>query len=64
MSERQKSAFRSAMIAEGVCLLGGVAGYLFTDKMIWLFIGVIAGLGFSIPAIIQLMTASRERDGA
>ncbi|MEM6627442.1 MAG: hypothetical protein AAF719_12120 [Pseudomonadota bacterium] len=45
---------------EMICIIAGVAAWLATDRLIWIFIGVLAGLGFSLPAVITLI---RERKG-
>ena len=49
---------------EGACILAGLAGYIMTDKLVWMAIGVVGGFGFSLPAIIELVRASKERNGA
>ncbi|MFC7290465.1 hypothetical protein [Hirschia litorea] len=48
-----------AAVMESVCLGGGVIAWLSTDKIIWLAIGVVAGVGFSLPAVITFVRASK-----
>ena len=57
--------FKKLLIAgvlEALCIGGGVLAYLTTDKIIWLVIGVVAGIGFSLPAIIELIRAGKGQD--
>lgn len=58
-SNPQLKALLIAAALETLCIGGGVAAWLSTDKIIWLAIGVIAGLGFSLPAIITFIRASK-----
>ena len=51
-----------AAIAEIVCIGGGVAMWFQTDKVIWIVIGVVASLGFSLPAVIQLVRARKGQN--
>ncbi len=53
-----------AALAETMCLIAGVAAYLFSDQLVWLFTGLLAGLGFSIPALIRFCRIRKERDDA
>lgn len=48
-----------AGLAEAACIGAGVIAWLQTDKIIWLAIGIVASLGFSVPAIIQLIRARK-----
>ncbi len=48
-----------ALVAETACIGAGVAAWLSTDKIIWLFIGIVASLGFSLPVAIKLVRASK-----
>ena len=64
MTERQlppgqMKALIHAMIAETMCIVAGVSGWLATGKIIWLVIGVVAGIGFSVPAVIELIRARK-----
>ena len=54
----------SAGIKEGACLLAGVGAYFATSNWLWILIGVVAGAGFSLPAIIRLMRARKQADHA
>ena len=49
-------------ILEALCIGAGVLAWLSTDKIIWLAIGVVAGIGFSIPALIKFIRANKEQD--
>lgn len=53
-----------ALVFESLCFAAGVIGYLATDKIIWIVIGVVAGAGFSIPAVIKLIREVKGRDRA
>ena len=55
LTSRQQKAFFLAAMAEGACILAGLAGYIMTDKLVWMAIGVVGGFGFSLPAIIDKM---------
>jgi hypothetical protein len=59
-----KEMMRSLVLAgicEALCFIAGVIGFLATGKWVWILIGIVAGLGFSIPALIKYF---RERDRA
>ena len=51
-----------AAVAEIVCIGAGVFAWLQTDKIVWLVIGIVASLGFSLPTVIQLIRAQKGRD--
>ncbi len=57
-------ALVKAGIFEALCIGAGVIGYFATDKVIWIVMGVLAGLGFSIPAVIMFVREAKERDRA
>lgn len=57
-------ALVKAGIFEALCIGAGVIGYFVTDKVIWIVMGVLAGLGFSIPAVITFVREAKERDRA
>jgi hypothetical protein len=61
---KQMRALVKAGIYEALCIVAGVIGWLATDKFIWIIMGIVAGLGFSIPAIITFIRESKERDRA
>jgi hypothetical protein len=50
-----------AGILEALCFAAGLVAFFATGKWIWIVIGIVAGLGFSIPALIKYF---RERDRA
>ena len=64
----KKAAARKLLQAcflEGLALIAGLIAYSLTDNWVWTAIGVLGGLGFSLPAIIVFIRASMaERDHA
>lgn len=63
-SKQMKAELLRAGIFESLCFIAGVAGFFATGKWIWILMGVLAGLGFSVPAIIKLVREAKERDRA
>jgi hypothetical protein len=59
-----KAELLRAGIFEALCFVAGVLGFLATGKWIWILMGLLAGLGFSVPAIIKLVREAKERDRA
>ena len=53
-----------AAIFEGLCFAAGMVGFFATGKVIWIVIGIVAGLGFSAPLAIKLIRDARERNRA
>jgi hypothetical protein len=54
-----------AAFCEGAAIIAGILAYSLTGSWIWLAIGVLGGLGFTLPAIIAFVRASmEERDRA
>ncbi len=53
-----------AGVFETLCLVGGVFMFLRTDNVLWIVIGVLAGLGFSLPAVIRFFRERKEQDNA
>jgi hypothetical protein len=53
-----------AGVLEALCIIAGVVAFLLTNNWIWIVSGVLAGLGFSLPAIIKLVREAKERDRA
>ncbi len=49
-----------AAFLEGVAILAGLIAYFLTTNWVWLAIGVLGGLGFTLPAIITFVRASWE----
>lgn len=49
-----------AAFLEGVAILAGFIAYFLTTNWVWLAIGVLGGLGFTLPAIITFVRASME----
>ena len=70
MSEQsaKKAAARKLLQAcflAGFALIAGLIAYSLTGNWVWIAIGVLGGLGFSLPAIIVFVRASiEERDRA
>ena len=54
-----------AAFLEAVAVIAGILAYALTGNWVWLAIGVLGGLGFTLPAIITFVRASmEERDRA
>lgn len=52
------------VILEAICIIAGVAMFLVTDNLIWIAIGVLGGLGISLPVMLKLVFKTREKSGA
>ncbi|HPN07477.1 MAG TPA: hypothetical protein PK050_16830 [Hyphomonadaceae bacterium] len=67
-SSPKKVAAKKLMFAaflEGLAIIAGILAYALTGSWVWLAIGVLGGLGFTLPAIIVFIRASmEERDRA
>jgi hypothetical protein len=59
---KQMRALVKAGLYEALCIVAGVIGWLATDKIIWIVMGILAGLGFSIPAIITFIREAKGRN--
>lgn len=64
VSSVAKKALVMALMLEGFCIVAGVAAFILTDNIMWIFIGVVAGFGFSAPALITFFKRSKENDRA
>ncbi len=53
-----------AGLCEAACILAGVIAFFLTGKLIWIATGIVASLGFSLPAVIRFVRVMRERDRA
>ncbi len=54
-----------ACFMEALALIAGLIAFSLTGNWMWIAIGVLAGLGFSLPAVIVFIRASmEERDRA
>ena len=64
----KKVAARKLLLAafyEALAIVAGLIAYGLTGNWVWLAIGVLGGLGFSLPAVIVFIRASmEERDRA
>ena len=64
----KKAAAKKLMLAcflEAVAIIAGLIAYSLTGNWVWIAIGVLGGLGFSLPALIVFIRASmEERDRA
>jgi len=49
-----------AVFLEGLAIIAGILAYAATSNWVWLAIGVLGGLGFGLPAIINFIRASME----
>ena len=63
-SKQMKAELLRAGIFEALCFIAGMVGFFATGKWIWILMGVLAGFGFSVPAIIKLVREAKERDRA
>lgn len=52
-------ALIQAILIETVCIGGGIAAFLMTDNLVWLFAGILLGAGFTLPALITFLRARR-----
>jgi hypothetical protein len=53
-----------AGILEALCVIAGLIAWSITGNWIWIVSGVLASLGFSLPALIKLVREAREQDRA
>ncbi len=54
-----------ACFLEAVAIIAGLLAYALTGSWVWIAIGVLGGLGFSLPAVIVFIrTSMEERDRA
>jgi len=54
-----------ACFSEALAIIAGIIAYGLTGSWVWIAIGVLGGLGFSLPAVIVFIRASmEERDRA
>ena len=60
-TKEQMGALVRAGIYEALCVLAGVITWVATGNWVWLLAGVLAGLGFSVPALIVFIRESKER---
>jgi hypothetical protein len=63
-SKQMKAELLWAGICEALCFVAGVVGFFLTGSWLWIAIGILAGLGFSVPAIIKLFREMKEHDRA
>ncbi len=53
-----------AAALEACCVIGGIVAFLITSNWIWVAIGIVAGLGFSAPALIKYLRQRSEGQNA
>ena len=63
-TKEQTAALLRAGVFEALCIIAGVVAWLLTGSWVWIVAGVLAGLGFSVPAIIVFLREAKERDRA
>jgi hypothetical protein len=63
-SKAMKAELLRAGILEVLCFVAGVLAWAVTGGWVWILAGALAGLGFSLPAIIKLVREAREQDRA
>jgi hypothetical protein len=49
-----------ACFLEAFATIAGLIAYAMTSNWIWIAVGVLGGLGFSLPAVIVFIRASME----
>ena len=64
LSAEAKADLMRAAVFEAACIGFGVTVYFLTASWIWIVIGLLAGLGFSLPAIIKLVREKEENNHA
>ncbi len=63
-SPKMKAELIRAGILEVCCWVAGGGAYYVTGNWVWLASGILAGLGFSLPAIIKLVREAKDQDRA
>ncbi len=63
-SKKMKAELIKAGIFEMLCVIAGLIAWALTSSWIWFVSGVVAGLGFSLPAIIKLVREARGQNRA
>ena len=63
-SKKMMAELVRACVCEALCVIAGLIAFVLTNNWIWIVSGVLAGLGFSLPAIIRLVREAKERDRA
>ncbi|MDZ4761773.1 MAG: hypothetical protein SGJ21_11945 [Alphaproteobacteria bacterium] len=53
-----------AGLCEALCVIAGLIAFWLTGKNTWIAIGIVAGLGFSLPAAIRYYREVKERNRA
>lgn len=62
--DRQVQKLIQAALLETACIILGLIMNFVTGHGLWTVIGIVAGLGFSMPAVIRFIRESREQDRA
>ena len=63
-SKKMKAELIRAGILEAGCWTAGGLAFYATSNWVWMACGVLAGLGFSLPAIIKLVREAKDNDRA
>ena len=63
-TNQQVGALVRAGVYEALCIIAGVVAFFVTNNWIWIVAGVLAGVGFSVPALIVFLREAKERDRA
>ena len=64
---RRIAAIKALMFAglcETACFVVGLIAFFLTGNWIWIVIGIVAGAGFSLPALIKFVRETKGRDSA
>jgi hypothetical protein len=63
-STKMRAELIRAGILEVACWAAGGLAFYATSNWVWLACGILAGLGFSLPAIIKLVREAKDNDRA
>lgn len=64
LSQSQIKALVQAGLLETCAVLAGVLIWALTGNFVWIAVGIVASLGFSLPAAIRLYRELKERPRA
>lgn len=64
MTTAERDELLAAGLKEAICVIAGVLVFAATSNWLWIVIGILAGSGFSLPAVIRFVRARRQADHA
>jgi hypothetical protein len=53
-----------AGLCEALCIVAGLIAWSLTGHVVWIVTGIVAGLGFSLPAVIRFYRDVKGQDRA